>query len=142
MLLKTTKIIFIILQCSESYAPEDNGIDESLNLPSTWPYAGTIQFENVSLRYKKGDNLALKNIKIAIAAGTKTIVVGRTGAGKSSLITAIIRLVKLERGQIFIDGCDISTIPCFVLRSKISVIPQDPTLLRGMEPTNLKNRLA
>ena len=133
MLIIIIKTFFVILKSSESYAPEDDGIDKSWNLPSTWPYAGTIQFENVSLRYKRGDNLALKNIKIAIPAGTKTIVVGRTGAGKSSLITAIIRLVKLERGRIFIDGYDISTIPSFMLRSKISVIPQDPTLLRGMD---------
>ena len=85
------------------------------------------------MRYKKGGNLAPKNVKITIPAGTKTIVVGRTGAGKSSLIAAVIRLVKLERGKIFIDGYDISTIPSFVLRSAISVIPQDPTLLQGMD---------
>ena len=120
-----------MFQGSDSYAPEDDGIDEALKLPENWPYAGTLLFQNVSLRYKKGNNFALKNVSAHIAAGTKVIVVGRTGAGKSSLITAVIRLIKLDAGKILIDGEDISNIATCVLRSKVSVIPQDPILLRG-----------
>ena len=120
-----------MFKCSDSYAPEDDGIDEALKLPANWPYAGTVQFQNVRLRYKKGGNLALKNVSATIPAGNKVIVVGRTGAGKSSLITATIRLIKLEGGKILIDGHDISNIATSVLRSKVSVIPQDPILLRG-----------
>ena len=71
-----------------------------------------------------------------IPAGTKAIVVGRTGAGKSSLITAIIRLVKLEYGRIIVDGHDIANISAYNLRSAVSVIPQDPTLLRGTNNFN------
>ena len=70
-------------------------------------------------------------MNVVIPAGTKAIVVGRTGAGKSSLITAIIRLVKLEYGRIVVDGQDIARISAYDLRSAVSVIPQDPTLLRG-----------
>ena len=102
-----------------------------MKLPQDWPYAGSIQFENARLRYNKNANPALKNVNVVIPAGTKAIVVGRTGAGKSSLITAIIRLVKLEYGRIVVDGQDIARISAYDLRSAVSVIPQDPTLLRG-----------
>ena len=108
-----------------------------MKLPSNWPYAGSIQFENARLRYNKNANPALKNVNVVIPAGTKAIVVGRTGAGKSSLITAIIRLVKLEYGRIVVDGHDIANISAFDLRSAVSVIPQDPTLLRGKMTYNL-----
>ena len=66
-------------------------------------------------------------MNVVIPAGTKAIVVGRTGAGKSSLITAIIRLVKLEYGRIIVDGHDIANISAFNLRSVVSVIPQKHT---------------
>ena len=105
-------------------------------MPPSWPYAGSIQFENARLRYNKNSNPALKNVNVVIPAGTKAIVVGRTGAGKSSLITAIIRLVKLEYGRIIVDGHDIANISAYNLRSAVSVIPQDPTLLRGTNDCN------
>ena len=105
-------------------------------MPQNWPYAGSIQFENARLRYNKNSNPALKNVNVVIPAGTKAIVVGRTGAGKSSLITAIIRLVKLEYGRIIVDGYDIANISAYNLRSAVSVIPQDPTLLRGSNNSN------
>ena len=100
-------------------------------MANDWPYAGNIIFENVWLRYNKDANPALKGVNATIRTGTKAIVVGRTGAGKSSLLSAIIRLVKLERGKIIIDGYDISKIKASDLRSAISVIPQEPILLRG-----------
>ena len=123
-------------QSSDAFIPEDDGTDAKLKLPQNWPYAGSIQFENARLRYNKNSNPALKNVNVVIPAGTKAIVVGRTGAGKSSLITAIIRLVKLEYGRIIVDGHDIANISAYNLRSAVSVIPQDPTLLRG---TNIFN---
>ena len=124
-------IIVLSLQSNESFIPEDDGTNEKLKLANDWPYAGNIIFENVWLRYNKDANPALKGVNATIRTGTKAIVVGRTGAGKSSLLSAIIRLVKLERGKIIIDGYDISKIKASDLRSAISVIPQEPILLRG-----------
>ena len=83
------------------------------------------------MRYQAGSNLSLRNISFNIPAGIKVVVVGRTGAGKSSIISAILRLINLESGTIFIDGQDTSKLKTELLRSKISVIPQDPVLLQG-----------
>ena len=75
--------------------------------------------------------LVLKNITLEMNSGSKIGVVGRTGAGKSSLITALLRLSELDEGTITIDGIDLSQISLFHLRSAIAVIPQDPVLFQG-----------
>ena len=73
----------------------------------------------------------LKNITLEMRSGSKIGVVGRTGAGKSSLITALLRLSELDEGSITVDGIDLSKISLFHLRSAIAVIPQDPVLFQG-----------
>ena len=90
-----------------------------------------MKFQNVQLRYHKDGPLVLKNIGINMTSGSKIGVVGRTGAGKSSLITAMLRLTELEEGKIIVSGMNISEISLFNLRSAIAVIPQDPVLFQG-----------
>ena len=119
------------LQSNDAFIPEDNEIDENLTVPQNWPKSGNIRIENAWLRYNDDANPALKGLNVVIEAGTKAIVVGRTGAGKSSFLSAIIRLVKLEYGKIIVDGYDINDMKVNRLRSAISVIPQEPILLRG-----------
>ncbi|XP_014467786.1 PREDICTED: multidrug resistance-associated protein 4-like [Dinoponera quadriceps] len=97
--------------------------------PSTWPDNGRLTFKNVSMKYDKDDLPVLKNLNISIEPGWKIGVVGRTGAGKSSLISALFRLFNegLE-GEIKIDDRDTSMVELSQLRSKISIIPQEPVL--------------
>lgn len=104
--------------------------------PSTWPQFGAIAIENLSLKYNEEKPAVLKNININISHGQKIGIVGRTGAGKSSLITALFRLAKTE-GSLKIDNIDVQTIGLHDLRSKISIIPQEPTLFRATLRQNL-----
>lgn len=90
----------------------------------------------MSLRYDPNDPPTLVDLSIDIAAGWKVGIVGRTGAGKSSLISALFRLAKIE-GEIFIDDIDTGTISLDILRSKVSIIPQDPVLFSASIRNNL-----
>ncbi|XP_074596214.1 ATP-binding cassette sub-family C member 4-like [Brevipalpus obovatus] len=101
-----------------------------------WPDKGAIKFEAVSMKYPTAPKPSLIDVSISIGAGEKIGVVGRTGAGKSSLLTCLFRLVEPE-GVIEIDGIDIKNIPLENLRSKISIIPQDPVLFSGTIRFNL-----
>ena len=93
--------------------------------------SGDIVFRDVSLRYSSHLPKVLKELNINIKAGQKVGIVGRTGAGKSSLQAALFRLVELSGGSILIDGTDISTVGLHELRSQISIISQDPVLFSG-----------
>ncbi|KAH6913154.1 ABC protein [Coprinopsis sp. MPI-PUGE-AT-0042] len=104
--------------------------------PSEWPQRGEIEFRDVSLKYRPGLPNVLHDISMSIKGGEKIGVVGRTGAGKSSLIMALTRIVEYS-GAISIDGVDISTLGLRTLRSKISIIPQDPTVFSGNVRTAL-----
>jgi len=104
--------------------------------PSSWPPNGEIQFDCMSLCYTKQDDPVLKNITCSIKAKEKIGIVGRTGAGKSSLISALFRLTEPE-GRVIIDGIDSKSIGLHELRSKISIIPQDPVLFSGTMRKNL-----
>ncbi|KAF5288561.1 hypothetical protein FQA39_LY15340 [Lamprigera yunnana] len=117
---------------------EYNSIDSELTLkdcnlqkPShPWPNFGEIKFENVHLRYFANDFYVLKNFNFTIHPNEKIGIVGRTGAGKSSLISTLFRLVKAE-GSIKIDGINIENVGLEDLRKKLSIIPQDPVLFSG-----------
>ncbi|KAM9927655.1 hypothetical protein OXX59_002391 [Metschnikowia pulcherrima] len=103
----------------------------------SWPSRGEIRFENASLAYRPGLPLVLKNLNLDIKPTEKIGVCGRTGAGKSSIMAALYRLSELESGRIEIDGVDISQLGLHSLRSKLSIIPQDPVLFKGTIRKNL-----
>ncbi|KAI7830130.1 multidrug resistance-associated protein 1-like protein [Kickxella alabastrina] len=89
------------------------------------------------MRYRPELDLVLKGLSFSARGGEKIGIVGRTGAGKSSITYALMRLVEPANGQIRIDGVDISTIGYRDLRSRIAIIPQDPALFRGTIRDNL-----
>lgn len=102
----------------------------------SWPQHGKLQFRNVGLRYAEAEPLVLKNLNFTIQPKEKIGIVGRTGAGKSSLISAIFLLADIE-GSIEIDGTDTKDLVLQHLRSKVSIIPQDPVLFSGTLRRNL-----
>uniref|UniRef100_H2YLY3 Multidrug resistance-associated protein 1 n=1 Tax=Ciona savignyi TaxID=51511 RepID=H2YLY3_CIOSA len=105
--------------------------------PSHWPAEGSIKFEDYSTRYREGLDLVVKNITIHINGGEKVGIVGRTGAGKSSMTLALFRIIESASGRISIDGLPISNMGLQDLRSKLSIIPQDPVLFSGSLRMNL-----
>lgn len=102
-----------------------------------WPSQGEVVFRNVNLRYRPGLPRVLRNLSLAIRPREKIGIVGRTGAGKSSLVVALMRLVELDSGSILIDGVDTSTLGLHDVRGKISIIPQDPVLFSGTVRSNV-----
>lgn len=106
------------------------------DLPS-WPSKGEIVFKNAKLRYRPELPLVLKGLDLRIKGGSKIGVVGRTGAGKSTLMVSLMRIVELSEGSITIDGHDIGQIGLGKLRRSIAVIPQDPVLFSGTVRSNL-----
>ncbi|CAL8093847.1 unnamed protein product [Calicophoron daubneyi] len=109
-----------------------------VNLDQTnWPSKREIVFENYSTRYREGLQLTLKSLNLIVKPGEKIGVVGRTGAGKSTLTLALFRLIEAAGGRILIDGVDIGKIGLHDLRSKITIIPQDPVIFSGTLRFNL-----
>uniref|UniRef100_A0A7E4W8A1 ABC-type glutathione-S-conjugate transporter n=1 Tax=Panagrellus redivivus TaxID=6233 RepID=A0A7E4W8A1_PANRE len=107
------------------------------SVPSGWPTAGQIEFKGYSTRYRPGLELVVRNINVLINPGEKIGVVGRTGAGKSSLTLALFRIIESAEGQILIDGIPISEIGLHDLRENVTIIPQDPVILSGTLRFNL-----
>lgn len=104
--------------------------------PPSWPTKGAINFENVILRYDPSGEPVLQGVTFSIRPQEKIGIVGRTGAGKSTLIAAMFRLAYID-GKISIDSVDTSTIGLHDLRSKVSIIPQEPVLFSGTLRRNL-----
>lgn len=141
-----------------SEAPSDTEFDEMIE---SWPAKGALDFQDVELRYRPGLPRVLKQLNLSIPGNSKVGVVGRTGAGKliyclifcsilpvsqttinwklgkSTLLTALMRIVEVDKGKILIDGVDISLLGLRKLRSTIAVIPQDPVLFSGTIKQNL-----
>lgn len=117
-----------------SEAPEINPRNRP---PASWPANGTISFNNYSARYREGLDLVLKNIKLDVKSHEKIGVVGRTGAGKSSLTLALFRLIEPASGNITIDNINTSSIGLLDLRRRLAIIPQDAALFEGTVRDNL-----
>lgn len=108
------------------------------NRPSiSWPPNGAVSFRDYSARYRPGLDLVLKNISLDIKAHEKVGVVGRTGAGKSSLTLALFRIIEPASGYISIDDLNTSTIGLLDLRRRLAIIPQDAALFEGTIRDNL-----
>ncbi|RKP26406.1 P-loop containing nucleoside triphosphate hydrolase protein, partial [Syncephalis pseudoplumigaleata] len=106
--------------------------------PDNWPEQGSIEFKDMSLTYPEASEPVLKHITLSIEGGEKIGVVGRTGAGKSSLLTALFRLCEsAPAGCIVIDGIPISELGVHDLRSRLSIIPQTPMMFKGTLRFNL-----
>ncbi|KAJ3320037.1 hypothetical protein HDU76_000398, partial [Blyttiomyces sp. JEL0837] len=103
----------------------------------SWPSKGSIAIENLEMRYAPDLPPVLTNVSFTIKGGEKVGIVGRTGAGKSSLSLSLFRIVEPTQGRITIDGIDISTIGLYNLRSRLTIIPQDPVLFAGTIRSNL-----
>lgn len=106
-------------------------------LPANWPEVGTVEFRDFQVRYREGLELVLKGISFTVTGGEKVGIVGRTGAGKSSLTLALFRIIEAAGGQIIIDGQDVSKLGLHALRSRLTIIPQDPVLFSGSLRLNL-----
>ncbi|VDO26102.1 unnamed protein product [Onchocerca flexuosa] len=105
--------------------------------PRDWPSKGEIVFEKLKIRYRDNLEIVLKGISATIHPAEKVGIVGRTGAGKSSLTLALFRIIEADSGRILIDGEDISKISLDILRSKLTIVPQDPVVFSGTLRMNL-----
>jgi ABC-type multidrug transport system fused ATPase/permease subunit len=106
--------------------------------PTTgWPTEGAVEFKGYTTRYRPDLDAVLKEVSFSVKPGEKVGIVGRTGAGKSSLALALFRGLEAEKGQILIDGVDIGSIGLRDLREAITIVPQDPTLFTGTIRSNL-----
>ncbi|CAH1173842.1 unnamed protein product [Phaedon cochleariae] len=124
-----------IIQYSELEKETESNLNAT-NKPINWPHSGSIEFKNVSLRYGPGDLFVLTDLNFVIESGQKIGIVGRTGAGKSSLISSLFRLAFID-GSITIDGIETSNVDLEYLRSHISIIPQKPVLFSATIRYNL-----
>ncbi|KAF3987485.1 hypothetical protein FT663_03888 [Candidozyma haemuli var. vulneris] len=124
------------LEYAELKPEEDENTKFQQPSPS-WPEQGAIDVKEFSGRYAKNLDMVLKNVSFSVKPGEKVGVVGRTGAGKSSLVLAIFRMISSSEGSIFIDGLDINTLRLFDLRHNLSIIPQDSHMFEGTVRENL-----
>ncbi|CAG7836369.1 unnamed protein product [Allacma fusca] len=132
--------LFAVMKRLEEYCetPQEAPWKSAVRKPATvWPSFGSVQFDCYQTRYRDGLDLVLKSVTFEIQAGEKVGVVGRTGAGKSSLTLALFRLIEGTGGSIVIDGENISKIGLHDLRTKLTIIPQDPVLFSGTLRFNL-----
>eukprot|EP00929_Paragymnodinium_shiwhaense_P041923 TRINITY_DN21772_c0_g4_i1.p1 TRINITY_DN21772_c0_g4~~TRINITY_DN21772_c0_g4_i1.p1 ORF type:complete len:1292 (-),score=290.39 TRINITY_DN21772_c0_g4_i1:148-4023(-) len=104
---------------------------------AAWPAGGSVHFKAVSMRYRAGLPRALDGLELMVASGEKLGIVGRTGAGKSSLTNILFRLVDCEEGACIIDGVNIAQLGLHTLRRAISMIPQEPIVMTGTVRYNL-----
>ncbi|EKG15549.1 Putative ABC transporter protein [Macrophomina phaseolina MS6] len=122
-----------ILEYSEIAIEDQEGADA----PAHWPAEGRLEVDDLVVSYASDLDPVLKGVSFSVNPNERIGVVGRTGAGKSSLTLALFRFLEARRGAIYIDGLDISTIKLHDLRSRLAIIPQDPVLFSGTVRSNI-----
>ncbi|KAL7917975.1 ABC transporter [Trichoderma austrokoningii] len=113
----------------------DGQVEESL--PDIWPSAGSIVFDNVSASYQASAKPVIDGFNLTIQPGEKIALCGRTGSGKSSLVSTLVRMLELDAGSITIDGHDISKVPREDVRKRLNTLPQEPFFLHGSVRENI-----
>ena len=133
-----TSVERVLDYCSLDQEPSAQ-VPDDLRPPSSWPSHGQIVFDDVSMSHsvQTHSSLGLRHISMTIRAGEKVGIVGRTGAGKSSLIQTLFRMGTIVGGQIKIDTIDITSVGLDDVRRRISIIPQDAVLFTGTMRSNL-----
>jgi ABC-type multidrug transport system fused ATPase/permease subunit len=124
------RIIYYATQIEQEAAYEI----EATKPPPAWPSAGAIEVRDMVFRYRPELPPVIKGISMSIRGGEKIGIVGRTGAGKSTIMSALYRIVELSGGTIEIDGVDIAKLGLLDLRKKLAIIPQDPLLCESGVP--------
>ncbi|KAI8914227.1 P-loop containing nucleoside triphosphate hydrolase protein [Gorgonomyces haynaldii] len=113
------------------HLPDDDRLEK-------WPTHGKVEFQDLQVAYpSRPDHLVIKNLSMTVQPGEKIGVVGRTGSGKSTLMTALFRVVEPHSGTVLIDGKDIRKLGLHTLRSRMQMIPQEPVLFSGTVRSNL-----
>ena len=115
----------------------ENLSHENGSIPQGWPSHGGIEFSHLSAGYTPTAAAVIRNISLQIPASQKIGICGRSGSGKSSLITSLFRMLEITSGTITIDGIDLSTLPRQVIRTALNAIPQDPFFIRGTVRQNV-----
>ncbi|XP_058074504.1 ABC transporter C family member 3-like [Magnolia sinica] len=133
-----TKIISVERIFQYMSIPSEPPLVIETNRPDpNWPMKGEVDIRDLQVRYAPHMPLVLRGLTCTFPGGMRTGIVGRTGSGKSTLIQTLFRIVDPVGGQVLIDGLDISTIGLHDLRSRLSIIPQDPTMFEGTVRSNL-----
>jgi len=119
------------------YAEMETENQGGREVPASWPSTGKMEVENLVVSYAPDLDPVLRGLNFVVQPKQRVGVVGRTGAGKSSLTLALFRFLEASEGSILVDGIDISTIKLSDLRSRLAIIPQDPVLFSGTVRSNL-----
>ncbi|KAJ3368818.1 Multidrug resistance-associated protein 1 [Allomyces arbusculus] len=120
-----------------SEVPTEAAEETPFDLDQSWPAKGAIEFKDYTTSYRPGLDPVLKHVNLSIKAGERVGIVGRTGAGKSSLTLALFRAIEATGGSILVDGEDLSTIGLDDVRSRLTILPQDPILFDAKVRDNL-----
>ncbi|OEL16196.1 ABC transporter C family member 13, partial [Dichanthelium oligosanthes] len=134
---ETEKEMISVERVAEYVGIPQEELQGSESPPRSWPNEGKIEFVHVTLRYKPELPPALNDVSFLIASGMQVGIIGRTGAGKSSVLNALFRLVPICNGLILVDGIDVAKIAVRELRAHFAVVPQSPFLFDGSLRENL-----
>eukprot|EP01068_Selenidium_serpulae_P008644 Selendium_serpulae@DN5036_c0_g1_i2.p1 len=126
-----------VIEYCDKTASEAPAVVEDYRPHANWPDKGEVVITDLCLRYRPHLPLVLNNINVHVLPGEKVGIVGRTGAGKSSLLLALLRLVEPSSGTVVVDGLELSKMGLRDLRSRFCIIPQDPVIFAGTLRFNL-----